>query len=315
MPQPAATSPARMPDRGSGSPIYLAGPTAVGKSAVALLLAEALNGEIISVDSMQVYRGMDIGTAKPSIEERACIPHHLIDVVDITEFFDVARFLELASSAEENIIDRGKTPIFCGGTGLYFKALASGIGSAPPGDAKVRRELELLPLPELLLELQEKDPDTLARIDQNNRRRVVRAVEVMRITGKPFSEMKSDWRGANQKGVWLGLRRTREDLNHRIDERVDIMFKQGLMQETKTLLEQGLERNRTAMQALGYRQVVGLLKGEYDLDHTINLVKQKTRQFAKRQMTWFERQLSLQWVDVTPDEPPNIIFNRVLSLF
>jgi tRNA dimethylallyltransferase len=305
MPDPPST---RLP-----GPIYLAGPTGSGKSSVAIHLAEALNGEIISVDSMQVYRGMDIGTAKPTPAERRRVPHRLVDVLDLRDAFDAARFLQLAREAEAGILSRGKLPIYCGGTGLYFKALVSGIGQAPPADPKLRVELETIPLPTLLDELKQSDPEAFARIDQKNRRRVVRAVEIIRLTGQPVSKLKSDWNVPPRTGLWLGLKRSREDLNQRIEQRVDTMFTQGLVKETKQLIEEGLENNPTAMQALGYRQVVGLLRGEYDLEYAITLVKQKTHQYAKRQMTWFQRQLSLTWLEVAPDETPESTANRILA--
>lgn len=174
-------------------PILLAGPTAVGKSGVALLLAEQLNGEIVSVDSMQVYRGLDIGTAKPSAEERLRVPHHLIDTVDLAEPFDAARFLELAGLAVAEIQSRNRLPILCGGTGLYFKAYLDGLGEAPPADERLRAELEATPAAELLRELAERDPVTFETIDRLNLRRVIRAVEVIRLTGKPFSAQRARW--------------------------------------------------------------------------------------------------------------------------
>src|SRR4051812_41200252 len=177
-----------MPDepRSNLHPVFIAGPTAVGKSEIALAVAEKIGGEIISVDSMQVYRGLDIGTAKPSAAERARVRHHLIDVVDITEPFDAAQFVRLATAAVAEIQSRGRVPIFCGGTGLYFKAFLEGLGDAPPADEALRAQLETVPLPELLAELTEKDPVTYEKIDRQNPRRVIRAVEVIRLTGKKF---------------------------------------------------------------------------------------------------------------------------------
>src|SRR6185312_2112571 len=173
--------------------IFLAGPTAVGKSEIALLLAEKMGGDIISVDSMQVYRGLDIGTAKPSAAERTRVPHHLIDVVDLTEAFDAAQFVRRAVAAVAEIQSRGRVPIFCGGTGLYFKAFLEGLGDTPPADEKLRAELESAPLSELLAELAEKDPPTYEKIDRQNPRRVIRAIEVIRLTGKPFSAQRAAW--------------------------------------------------------------------------------------------------------------------------
>ena len=288
------------------SSIFLVGPTASGKSAVALALAEKLGGEIISVDSMQVYRGLDIGTAKPGAEERGRVPHHLIDVVELTVPFDAAKFVEHARRAEQEIQGRGRIPIFCGGTGLYLKAYLEGLGEAPPSDAAVRQELEATPLDTLLRELQQSDPVTYERIDRQNPRRVVRALEVIRLTGQPFSEQRAAWnhepRIASHGPRLLGLQRAPTDLHARIHQRVDEMFARGLVAETRALLAHGLEENRTAMQAIGYRQVVEHLRGARPLAETVELVKIKTRQYAKRQMTWFRRQLSVHWISVSPHE-------------
>ena len=311
----------------------IVGATASGKSALALALAERIGGEIISVDSMQVYRGLDLGTAKPTAEEQARVRHHLIDVAELTESFDAARFIGLAQAAETDIRARGKVPIYCGGTGLYLKALREGLGEAPPSDPVVRAELEALPLEVLLKELEAKDPATFAVIDRRNPRRVVRALEVIRVTGKPFSGQRAEWernsfsgstepltpalspsdgeragvRGALSQVVCptlLGLRRDAADLHRRIHVRVDAMFAGGLVEETRQLLRRGLEQNRTAMQAIGYRQVVEHLRGERDLKETVELVKTKTRQFAKRQMTWFRNQLPVRWIDAGPKTDP-----------
>lgn len=288
------------------APILLAGPTASGKSAVALVLAKELGGEIISVDSMQVYRGLDLGTAKPTAAERAQIPHHLIDVAELTESFDSAKFVALANAAVSDIQQRGRVPILCGGTGLYFTVWLNGLGDSPPPDAALRAELETKPLAELLDELARMDLVTFDEIDLNNRRRVVRAVEVIRLTGKPFSQQRAAWpeRAPALAGRSFGLLRTREELHRRINRRVDAMFAAGLIEETRTLLTQGLENNRTAMQAIGYRQVVEHLRGERGRLDTIELVKQRTRQFSKRQATWFRGQLDLDWLEVAADESP-----------
>ena len=294
-------------------PIFLAGSTAVGKSAVTLALAERVGGEIISVDSMQVYRGLDIGTAKPSAAERARVPHHLIDVVDLTEPFDAAKFVTLANQAVAEIQTRGHVPIFCGGTGLYFKAFLEGLGEAPPSDEKLRAELEATPLAELLGELAHRDPATFATVDRQNPRRVVRAVEVIRLTGKPFSTQRARWgeapdepalstpgsRGRSPHQI-ICLSRPAADLHTRINIRVDEMFAAGLVEETRQLLQRGLEQNKTAMQAIGYRQVVEHLRGERSLPETIELVKIKTRQFAKRQMTWFRKHANARWNELQP---------------
>ena len=299
-------------DSVAGSMLVLAGPTASGKSEVALLLAEQVGGEIVSVDSMQVYRGMDIGTAKPSSADRARVPHHLIDIAEFTEPFDAAQFARAAHAVVADIEARGRRAILCGGTGLYFNAFFGGVGIAPSGEPELRRALEATPLEQLLRELEERDPATFAKIDRKNPRRVIRAVEVIRQTGRPFSEQKSNWTSRNVTPRVFALRRSTEDLRHRINERVDAMFAKGLVDETRRLLERGLAGNRTAMQALGYRQVVAHLRGECSLAETIERIKLRTRQFAKRQMTWFRGQLKPEWIDVSAHEPPSEVAQRIL---
>ena len=283
--------------------ILIAGPTAVGKSEIALRLAGQLGGEIISVDSMQVYRGLDIGTAKPSPTERIRVPHHLIDICDLTESFDAAQFARLAHRAVAEIQSRGRVPVLCGGTGLYFKAFLDGLGEAPSADAKLRAELEATPLKTLLEELHERDPAAYEKIDRKNPRRVIRAVEVIRLTGKPFSKVHSPQPTVHSpKSNFFCLTRSSDDLRKRIDARVDAMFACGLVDEMRELLKRGLEQNKTAMQAIGYRQVVEHLRGERSLKETIELVKIRTRQFAKRQLTWFRAQKNLEWIELKPDE-------------
>jgi tRNA dimethylallyltransferase len=343
MSRPGESSPQNPGAPASGTPLFLAGPTAVGKSEVALLLAEQLDGEIISVDSMQVYRGLDLGTAKPSAAERARVPHHLIDVVDLNEPFDAARFVEQAHRAVAEIQSRKRRPVFCGGTGLYFKAFLEGLGEAPSADAKLRAELEAAPLADLLRELAERDPATYERIDRQNPRRVIRALEVIRLTGRPFSEQMARWTGTSggpQSGAsecgsrgrsphqreadgsrltdhasrLFGLTRSPAGLRARINACVDDMFRRGLVAETEQLLRRGLAENKTAMQALGYRQVVEYLRGERSLAETIELVKIRTRQFAKRQMTWFRRQLALTWIEVGQVEDGRAVAEHILAL-
>ncbi len=306
-----------MPD---SRPILLAGPTATGKSELALLLAEQLGGEIISVDSMQVYRGLNIGTAKPSPAERRRVPHHLIDVVDLHETFDAARFVRLARAAVRDIQSRGRRPILSGGTGLYFKAYLEGLGDAPPADAALRAELASVPLPALLLELERGDPVTYEKIDRQNPRRVVRAVEVLRLSGRPYSAQRAEWRAPPSEfnphpPLGFGLRRERGDLRARIDARVEAMFGGGLVEEVRELLQRGLAENQNAMQAIGYRQVVEHLRGERSRAETVELTKIRTRQLAKRQLTWFRRQTPLNWVDWQRAETAETIAARIAGFF
>jgi tRNA dimethylallyltransferase len=306
-------------------PVLIAGPTAVGKSEIALRLAEQLGGEIISADSMQVYRGLDIGTAKPSPADHARVPHHLIDICDLTESFDAAQFARFARRTVAEIQSRGHVPVLCGGTGLYFKAFLEGLGHAPSADAKLRAELEAAPLEKLLAELRERDLATFEKIDKKNPRRVIRAMEVIRLTGKPFSKQRAEWNvlpASSPEGLKLEvparcrnhvfcLIRQPADLHARINVRVDAMFACGLVDETRALLKRGLEQNKTAMQAIGYRQVVEHLRGERSLPETIELVKIRTRQFAKRQLTWFRAQKNLEWIELKPDESVELVVERL----
>ena len=298
-------------------PVFIAGPTAVGKSEIALLLAEKLGGEIISADSMQVYRGLDIGTAKPSPAERARVPHHLIDICNLTESFDAAQFIRLATKAVEEIQSRGRVPVFCGGTGLYFKAFLSGLGEAPATNPELRAELEAASFESLLHEMRERDPAAYEKIDKQNPRRVIRAVEVIRLTGKPFSAQRARWgetpgeptlvdgqsgsRGRSPHRLYC-FTRPAADMHARINARVDAMFARGLVEETRALLQHGLAENKTAMQAIGYRQVVEYLRDGRSLTETIELVKSLTRQFAKRQLTWFRRHGNMEWIELKSDE-------------
>lgn len=291
------------------SPVLIAGPTASGKSDVAAALAELIGGEVVSVDSMQVYRRLDVGTAKPSRHMQDRVQHHLIDVVELTDPFDAARFVRMAGEAVSAIQSRGRVPILCGGTGLYFNAWLGGLGDAPAPDPALRAELEALPTAVLLDELARRDWQTFDEIDVENRRRVIRAVEVIRLTGKPFSVQRAAWpeRAPAVAGRSFGLERSREELVRRIEERVERMFSDGLVEETRLLLREGLAGNRTAAQAIGYRQVMEHLAGERGLRETVEVVKARTRQYARRQWTWFRRQLDLDWVQVEAGTPGEVV--------
>jgi tRNA dimethylallyltransferase len=300
--------------------IAIVGPTASGKSSVAVALAERVGGEIISVDSMQVYRGLDIGTAKPAPADRERVRHHLIDVAALTRPFDAAQFVQLAERAFLQIRERGRIPILCGGTGLYLQAFLGGLGTAPAPDPGLRTELEAAPIAELLAELERADPATFNRIDRLNPRRVIRALEVIRLSGRPFFEQQARWTREERPCVIqsvsvIGLMRDRADLRGRIDARVDRMFQEGLVCETQEALRLGLQDNRAAQQAIGYRQVLEYLRGEHELAETIRLVKHRSWQFARRQMTWFRKHSDVTWICLQPEEPLPRVIEQLLKVW
>ena len=294
--------------------IYITGATASGKSALAMRLANRLGGEIISVDSMQVYCGLNIGTAKPSAQEQNEIQHHLIDVAQLSEAFDAAQFVSLAQQALKLIWKRGRVPIFCGGTGLYFRALIEGLGESPPSDESLRDELAQMPIESLVTELSIKDPEAAKQVDLKNSRRLLRAIEVIRLTGRPYSEQRIGWNNVDKAPQNLFcISRDVDVLNQRIHKRVDEMFNQGLVEETKTLIKKGLRNNRNACQALGYRQVLDLLDGKLDLENVVQQVKTKTRQFAKRQRSWFRNQMKCKFLEWPDEENVNSFSEQLLA--
>jgi tRNA dimethylallyltransferase len=302
------------------APFFLVGPTAVGKSAVALALAVRLDAEIVSADSMQVYRGMDIGTAKPSPAERAAVPHHLVDTVEVGERFDVARYVALARAAIAGIQQRGRTPLIVGGSGLYLRALTEGLGEAPDADPALRAELEAMGRERVLDGLRRADPEAAERIGPHNFRRLVRALEICRLTGRKSSDLRREWTTASGRDgvadprpLMHGLERDRADLYARCDARAEAMFRAGLVDEVRSLLPRGLAENSTARQALGYKEVVAHLQGEATLEETIALVKTRTRQFAKRQITWFRHQARVEWLHVGAGEDTATVADRLAS--
>lgn len=288
--------------------IALVGPTAAGKSRIALRLAPLYRGEIVSVDSMQVYEGMDIGTAKPSPAERALVPHHLIDVVPADRTFSVAEYQRLARAAVEDIRSRGGTPFLVGGSGLYLRAVLDDLDFAGQGSCEgVRRSCDALPRDEarrlLFSRLEEVDPISAERIGPHNLRRIVRALEVYEQTGRPFSEGRRDFQEVPQslEALVIGVDAGRETLRRLIDERVEGMFRAGLVEEVRRLVEAG-GLSPTASQALGYRQVLYHLDNKATLEETMEKVKSETRRYAKRQMTWFRRDARICWVSRVPGD-------------
>ena len=284
--------------------LILTGPTAVGKTETSLGLAERLNGEIINADSMQVYRGMDIGTAKLPVEERKGIPHHLIDVCDPMTDFDVVQFQALAKPCIGEIHDRGHLPILVGGTGFYLQAVLYDIDFSKGGsDPTIREKYERIATEqgaeELHRRLEEVDPESATHIHGNNIKRVIRALEFYELTGIPISVHNREQRekGSPYQFLYAVLTLPREILYDRIDRRVDGMLAAGLVEEVQDLLNRGVPRSSTAMQGLGYKEIASYLRGECDLDETVRILKRDTRHFAKRQMTWFKRERSVTYFD------------------
>lgn len=286
---------------------FLLGPTASGKSSAGLRLAEMVEGEIVSVDSMQVYRGMNIGTAKPSAEQLREVPHHLIDVVEASESFSAARFVELAGEAIGEIHGRGKRVLAVGGTALYAKALAEGLFDGPGSNAQLRRELKdraaRVGSEVLHYELAQVDPQAAEKIHRNDLRRIVRALEVFELTGAPISGLQQQFGRANPayRCRYVCLRREREDLRSRINSRVKQMIQAGLVEEVQTLLAAAGGLSMQARQGLGYQEITAHLAGEMSLDEATERIKINTRQFAKRQMTWFRRFPNVHWLDAEAD--------------
>ena len=287
-------------------PIFLTGPTAVGKSDLAMQLAGETSGEIISADSMQVYRGLDVGTAKPSPQNRSRIPHHLIDVAELCQTFDAGQFVKKSTQAVRKIKQRQKIPIFCGGTGFYLKAYREGLDDLPPRNPALRIELEQTPPEKLLEELCQKDPLLFAQIDSKNLRRVIRALEIIRQTQQPASAQRRQWAAKTTLPPLIVLFRPAANLRKRIYQRVEAMFQAGLIEETKALLKCGIQENPVASRALGYRQVLYHLENQNSLSETIALVKTKTWQFARRQLTWFRKQKHTIWLDLDTILPKNL---------
>lgn len=284
--------------------IILTGPTAVGKTALSIALAKKLEGEIISADSMQVYRHMDIGSAKITKEEMQGVPHHLIDMLEPKEEFNVCRFKEMAKEALKGIYERGHIPIVAGGTGFYIQALLYDIDfSAEENHEKVREELEALALQKgggyLHERLKETDPVSAKEIHPNNVKRIIRALEFYELNGYPISEHNKREREkeAAYNACYFVLNDNRERLYQKIEVRVDEMLSKGLVEEVQRLKQMGCHKDMVSMQGLGYKDILAYLEGECSLDEAVYLIKRDTRHFAKRQLTWFRREKDVIWVN------------------
>ena len=289
--------------------ICIAGPTASGKTALAVALARELDGEVVSCDSMQVYKRMDIGTAKPSPEERQGIPHHMIDVAEPWEDYSVSRYCADAAPIVEDIVSRGKTAIIAGGTGLYMDSLIRGNDFAPFPSTGVRERLEQEAdregMEALLARLRAVDPEAAARLHLSDRKRIIRAMEVYLETGETITAHNRRTQALPPRfsPVWLGLDfESRAELYSRIDRRVDVMLEAGLLEEIRALLRSGIPEKCTAMQAIGYKEFTDALDGRCTVEAAADQVRQSSRRYAKRQLTWFRRNGRIHWLRRGPGE-------------
>lgn len=283
--------------------VIVLGPTAVGKSNTVLDLAAQFDAEIISADSQQVYRHMNIGTAKPTREQRQTIPHHLIDIVEPDEEFNAAMFRDLATEIASKLADRGRRIIVCGGTGLYIKTLTKGLFAGPGRDPQIRQalesEIEQHGVGPLYQRLEQIDPASALRIHPHDRQRITRALEVYHATGRKISEWQSE-HGFNDllfDALKIGLDRQRTELYERIDRRCDYMIRAGLLDEVKELVEMGYGLDLKSMQSVGYRHLGLFLRARMSLDNAVDLMKRDTRRLAKRQLTWFRSDREIRWFD------------------
>ncbi len=286
--------------------IILTGPTAVGKTGLSIALAKALDGEVISADSMQVYKRMNIGTAKIRPEEMQGVPHHLIDILEPTEPFDVVQFQERGKNAIREILERGHMPIVVGGTGFYIQALLYDIDFTEETDTELRARLEKQAETEegrlaLIEELKKVDPEALNTIHPNNLKRVIRAVEFYRMHGSPISRHNETERQKTSayNSRYFVLTDDRARLYSRIEQRVDEMLEEGLVSEVQQLKDEGLNESHISMQGIGYKEILEYLNGRLDLETAVSTLKQNTRHFAKRQLTWFRRERDVIWLDRT----------------
>ena len=301
--------------------ICIAGPTASGKTALAVELAKEFNGEVVSCDSMYVYKHMNIGTAKPTTDEMQGIPHHMIDVAEPYEDFSVSKYCDIAAPIVDDIIARGKTAIIAGGTGLYMDSLIKGNDFAPFPSTGMREKLEAQAdregMEAMLKLLQSIDPDTAARLHLSDRKRIIRALEVYYETGETITahNIKTQAIPPRYTPLWLGLDfADRAELYRRIDLRVDIMLQQGLVEEIKTLLASGIPQKCTAMQAIGYKEFIFALDGQCTIEEAAEEVRKSSRHYAKRQLTWFHRNKNIHWITRTAGETSGEIICRARQI-
>jgi tRNA dimethylallyltransferase len=296
--------------------VVILGPTAVGKSRVAVEVARHFATEILTADSRQVYRGMDIGTDKPTMEERARVPHRLLDLVDPDQPFNAGRYREAAVLETDRLHAARRLPLVVGGTGLYIRTLVRGLCPAPPADPELRTALLAIGQDRLYAELLRTDPESAALLHPHDRAKVIRAVEVHRLTGEPMSawHRRHAFSETRFTPLLIGLARPTDQLYRRIEERIDWQLAHGMVEETRALLGRGYGRELGAMKGLGYRQVAGYLAGEYDYAEMVQRFKRDTRHFAKRQMTWFRKEPGITWLPIEHDHALQRTASEVISL-
>lgn len=300
--------------------VVICGPTASGKTALSIALAKAFDGEVVSADSMQIYRRMDIGTAKPTKQEMDGVPHHMLDVAEPGEAYSVSRYVEEATACVEDILARGKLPIVCGGTGLYIDGLIRGTDYQPAGtDNGIREQLdgewEAQGAEEMMARLAAVDPDSVVRLHLSDKRRILRALEVYLATGETITVHNARTKAIppRYEAVMIGLNtEPRQILYDRIDRRVGGMLEQGLLQEVKCLLEDGL-LDGTAAQAIGYKELLAYFRGEMTLETAADLIRQKSRNYAKRQLTWFRRDERVKWIVYNAPEAAQAVLQEATN--
>ena len=298
--------------------IIIAGPTAVGKTEYAIETAKAINGEIVSADSMQLYKYMDIGSAKPTAEELSQVKHYLVDEIDPREKFSVAQYQKLAKAAIREIFDKGRVPVISGGTGLYINSLMYEMDfAAPPSDEAFRKELEDTALKKgrdyLHSKLAELDPDAAARIHPNNVKKVIRAIEAAQIGNKIKDFNNAQIPAADYDVLLAGLTRDRAELYERINRRVDILIERGLADEVSSLMQMGLGYDDISMKGIGYKEIIGSLEGKYTIEEAIELIKKNTRHYAKRQLTWLRRYDNIKWFNLSSYEDKTMAMGDILK--
>ena len=298
--------------------IIIAGPTAVGKTEYAIEIAKAVNGEIVSADSMQLYKYMDIGSAKPSGEELSQIKHYLVDQIDPRGKFSVVQYQKLAKAAIREIFNKGKIPVVSGGTGLYINSLMYEMDfAAPPSDEAFRKELETLAEQKgreyLHSRLAELDSDAAARIHPNNVKKVIRAIEAAENGSKIRAFDKASVPAADYEVLLAGLTRDRKELYERINRRVELLIEKGLVNEVSSLMQMGLGYDDISMKGIGYKEIIGSLEGRYTLDEAIELIKKNTRHYAKRQLTWLRRYDNIKWFNLSSYEDKTMAMGDILK--